>query len=119
MEWLEARLEARIDPQDVQATLAAFTARAIIESVDRFCAGTQEIYLCGGGARNPHLVQCIAALARGRSVRPTDVLGVPSAHMEAMAFAWLAMKCIRREPVDLSAATGARGPRVLGAIYPA
>jgi anhydro-N-acetylmuramic acid kinase len=36
-----------------------------------------------------------------------------------MAFAWLAMKCIRREAVDLSAATGAGGPRILGAIYPA
>ena len=29
------------------------------------------------------------------------------------------MKCLRREPVDLTAATGARGPRILGAIYPA
>jgi anhydro-N-acetylmuramic acid kinase len=39
--------------------------------------------------------------------------------MEAMAVAWLAMKCVQREPVDLSATTGARGPRILGAIYPA
>jgi anhydro-N-acetylmuramic acid kinase len=36
-----------------------------------------------------------------------------------MAFAWLAMKCVRREPVDLTAATGARAPRILGAIYAA
>ena len=50
---------------------------------------------------------------------PTDALGVPTAHVESMAFAWLAMKCVRREPVDLTAVTGARAPRVLGAIYPA
>ena len=49
----------------------------------------------------------------------TDVLGVPTAHVEAMAFAWLAMKCVRREAVDLTAVTGARSPRILGAIYPA
>jgi anhydro-N-acetylmuramic acid kinase len=36
-----------------------------------------------------------------------------------MAFAWLAMKCVKREPVDLTAVTGARHARVLGAIYPA
>jgi anhydro-N-acetylmuramic acid kinase len=36
-----------------------------------------------------------------------------------MAFAWLAMKCVKREPVDLTAATGAEGPRILGAVYPA
>ena len=119
MDWLEARVKPGTAPRDVQATLAAFTARAIVSSIDRFCAGTDEIYLCGGGARNQHLVRCIARLAAPRPVQDTDALGVPSAHMEAMAFAWLAMKCVRREPVDLSATTGARGPRILGAIYPA
>ena len=49
----------------------------------------------------------------------TDVLGVPTGHVESMAFAWLAMKCLRREPIDLTAITGAREPRILGAIYPA
>lgn len=119
MEWLASKLPHGIAPEDVQATLAAFTARAIVDGIDRFCAGTQEIYLCGGGARNPHLVRCIAELAGRRPVEPTDVLGVPTAHMEAMAFAWLAMKCVRREAVDLTAATGSRGPRILGALYPA
>ena len=50
---------------------------------------------------------------------PTDTLGVPTAHVESMAFAWLAMKCVQREPVDLTAVTGAREPRVLGAVYAA
>jgi anhydro-N-acetylmuramic acid kinase len=36
-----------------------------------------------------------------------------------MAFAWLAMRCVNREPIDMTAVTGAKGPRVLGAIYPA
>jgi anhydro-N-acetylmuramic acid kinase len=103
----------------VQATLADFTAHAIVGAIDRFCDATQEIYLAGGGVRNTALVQRIERLAGGRPVAPTDALGVPTAHVESMAFAWLAMKCIRREPVDLTAVTGARKPRILGAIYPA
>ena len=119
MAWLEERLDANTTAVDVQATLTEFTAQAIMRAVDRFCPGTNEIYLSGGGARNGTLVAKIAGLAADRPVAPTDTLGVPTAHVESMAFAWLAMKCVRREPVDLTAVTGARKPRVLGAIYPA
>ena len=117
--WLEDRLPNDYRPADVQSTLTDFTAHAIVGAIDRFCDGTDEIYLSGGGARNPALVGRISALAKGRPVAPTDALGVPTAHVESMAFAWLAMKCVRREPVDLTAVTGAREPRVLGAVYPA
>jgi len=119
MRWLEERLPGRYRPQDVQSTLTDFTACAIVDAIDRFCPGAAEIYLAGGGARNAALVERIAARAGGRPVAPTDALGVPTAHVESMAFAWLAMKCVRREPVDLTAVTGAREPRILGAIYPA
>jgi anhydro-N-acetylmuramic acid kinase len=119
LDWLEERLPAAFDPVDVQATLLDFTACSIVEAIDRFCPGTEEIYLAGGGARNAALVKRISGFAAGRPVATSDALGVPTGHVESMAFAWLAMKCVRREPVDLSAATGARGPRVLGAIYPA
>ncbi|HWH41952.1 MAG TPA: anhydro-N-acetylmuramic acid kinase [Usitatibacter sp.] len=119
LDWLEDRLSPGITPADVQSTLTDFTAHAIVGAIDRFCGDTEEIYLAGGGARNGALVSRITALAQGRPVAPTDVLGVPTQHVESMAFAWLAMKCVRREPVDLTAATGARAPRVLGAIYPA
>ncbi len=117
--WLEDRLPSRYHPADVQATLTDFTARSVVGAIDRFCEGTEEIYLSGGGARNGALVGRIASLAGDRPVALTDALGVPTAHVESMAFAWFAMKCVRREPVDLTAATGARAPRILGAIYTA
>ena len=119
MAWLDERLERDERPEDVQSTLTDFTARAIVESIDRFCPATDEIYLAGGGARNAVLVERIESLAGARPVAATDTLGVPTAHVESMAFAWLAMKCVKREPVDLTAVTGARHARVLGAIYPA
>jgi anhydro-N-acetylmuramic acid kinase len=119
MAWLEDRLPAGCRAQDVQSTLADFTARAIVGAIDRFCEATDEIYLAGGGARNSSLVKRIERLAGRRPVAPTDALGVPTAHVESMAFAWLAMKCVRHEPIDLTTVTGARAPRILGAIYPA
>lgn len=117
--WLQERLPRQARPEDVQATLMEYTARCIVDAIVRFCGSTEEIYLAGGGARNTAMVARIAALATPRKVALTDDLGVPTGHVEAVAFAWLAMKCVRREPIDLTTITGARGPRVLGAIYPA
>ncbi len=117
--WLDDKLPPGGPAVDVQSTLMDFTARSIVDSIDRFCPGTDEIYLAGGGARNRELARRIARLAAPRPVAATDALGVASGHVEPMAFAWFAMKCVKREPVDLTAATGARAPRVLGAIYPA
>ncbi len=116
--WLETHLLGSESAEDVQATLVDLTARAIVDAIDRFCPLTREIYLCGGGARNPLLVARIAALSPGRRTAQTDILGISSAVVEAAAFAWLAMKCLQREPIDFSRVTGARGPRILGAVYP-
>ena len=47
------------------------------------------------------------------------MLGVDPMQVEALAFAWLARQCFASEPGNLPAVTGAAGPRVLGAAYPA
>ena len=60
-------------------------------------------------ARNRALVSKISGLASARPVAPTDTLGVPTAHVESMAFAWLAMKCVRREPVPPPARASPNG----------
>jgi anhydro-N-acetylmuramic acid kinase len=119
MQWLDERLDGERAPADVQSTLTDFTARAIVEALARFCPVTEEIYLAGGGARNRSLVRRIKALTSGTPVETTDFLGVPTGHVESLAFAWLAMKFMRREPVDLTAVTGARHACILGALYPA
>lgn len=117
--WLAARLGEEVSPQDTQATLVELTARAITDAISRFAPDAREIFLCGGGARNPAIVDRITHLAAQRRVSTTDELGVPSGHVEAVAFAWLAMQCVRREPIDLTSVTGALHPCILGAIYPA
>jgi anhydro-N-acetylmuramic acid kinase len=116
--WLSAQLSGRETPADVQATLLEFTAAAIARSMGRFAPGTQEVFLCGGGARNAALVERIAALSSPARVSITDELGVDAQWVEALAFAWLAKCCIDRQPLQLGPVTGARHPCVLGAIYP-
>ncbi len=123
--WLDAKLAGfeALAPADVQATLAALTAVSIAREVERHAPGCRALYACGGGARNPELLKALQfALDRsgvsGVSVMTTDALGVPPHHVEALAFAWLAMRCIERTAGNLPAVTGAAGERVLGAIYP-
>jgi anhydro-N-acetylmuramic acid kinase len=52
-------------------------------------------------------------------LRNSSELGVAPDQVEALAFAWLAQAFLQRRPGNLPAVTGARGPRVLGALYPA
>jgi anhydro-N-acetylmuramic acid kinase len=122
MQWLDSRLAAfdgpSPAPQDVQATLQRLTARTVANAIDAAAAGTREVFVCGGGARNPGLMRELAYCLQ-RPVRATDALGVPAQEVEALAFAWLAQAFMERRPAGLPAVTGARGPRILGALYPA
>jgi anhydro-N-acetylmuramic acid kinase len=77
------------------------------------------VLVCGGGARNGHLMQRLAAKLPGRRVEPSDGAGLPANQVEAVAFAWLARACVLRLPGNLPSVTGASGTRVLGALYPA
>jgi len=117
--WLLARLgEHGSPPEDVQATLVALTAGTIAEAIESQCPGATDVLICGGGARNGALMRALAARLAPRTVAPTASHGVAVDHVEALAFAWLARECLARRPGNLPAVTGARGPRVLGAIYP-
>ena len=51
--------------------------------------------------------------------RSTAEIGVDPMQVEALAFAWLARQCFNSEPGNMPAATGAKGSRILGAVYPA
>ncbi len=124
-DWLAGHLSASATsaadarPADVQATLTEFTARACAGAVQRFGRGGGELLVCGGGAFNTQLMQRIAALLPGVAVDTTAALGLPPQQVEAAAFAWLARQALLGLPGNLPAVTGARGPRILGAIHPA
>jgi anhydro-N-acetylmuramic acid kinase len=119
--WLDGKLSGTTQaPQDVMATLAELTARSASEALKREGAGAAELLVCGGGAFNLHLMRRLAMLC-GPAVRvaSTQDCGVPPDQVEALAFAWLASAFVSRRAGNVPAVTGARGPRVLGALYPA
>ena len=118
-EWLASRLEANEKPEDVQATLLALTAGTIVDHIARHAPTAKRILVCGGGASNRALMNSIAHLFSGGNVEKTDAYGVPAQQVEALAFAWFAMRATERQPVDMTATTGAAHPCILGAIYPA
>jgi len=119
LDWLRRSGAARYKAEDVQATLAELTARSVAKAVIRFCSGAREVYLCGGGARNRDLVRRIARTLPEIAVGSTAQLGIHPDWVEAMAFAWLAQRRLRGEAASLPGVTGAKEPRVLGAIYAA
>jgi len=117
--WLERHLSGGERAEDVQATLLELTAVAATQAIDRWCGNPDELFVCGGGARNQALMARLQHHLPNRRVASTDSLGQPADWVEAVAFAWLAWRTLRGEPGNLAQVTGARGPRVLGAIYPA
>lgn len=119
-EWLQSGLQDFVDsaPADIQATLTAFTARTCMADVQRYAPDARQLIVCGGGALNRQLVGMLKAGLDGLDVVSSEIHGLPPLQVEAAAFAWLAFKCLRREPASLPSVTGARGARVLGAIYP-
>jgi len=117
--WLAMRMAGfeHAAPQDVQATLTEFTARAAADALRSEGQGIADLLVCGGGALNTQLMARLAALLPGVHVGPTADAGLPPLQVEAAAFAWLARACLLGLPGNRPEATGARGPRILGAIY--
>lgn len=124
-EWLQRWLAPHglaLEPgasQDVQATLCELTARSAAQAVRGHAADATEVIVCGGGALNGDLMQRLARQLPGVRVCRSDERGLDVMQVEAAAFAWLAWAHVHGVPGNLPAVTGARGPRVLGALYPA
>ena len=116
--WLESCLSGYEKPADVQATLLQLTVTGIAESLLTYFPNAAEIYLCGGGAHNGTLVARLRTALCSQQVELTDMLGVDADWLEAFAFAWLAKQAILGLTGSLPGITGAKGARLLGAIYP-
>ena len=117
-EWLNKHLPTRMKPEDVQHTLTALSALAVAKDIEKYQPETKEVFTCGGGARNPLLMEYLQKYLPGKIVQPTDILGLSTQDVEGAAFAWLAKQFVERLPGNLPSVTGAKGPRILGALYP-
>ena len=104
---------------DVVATAVSLTARSIGDAYARFLPEpVDDVLLSGGGAKNPALVEAIAAELAPRPVRRFDDVYFDGEAKEAVAFALLGWLHVRGRAGNVLGATGARGPRVLGKRTP-
>lgn len=118
--WLDEQLLRWGQPVaavDVQATLVALTARSIAQAISRHALAASEVLICGGGVHNPLLMSRLQA-ELNMPVASTAQEGIDPDYLEALGFAWLAMRTLAGLPGNLPEVTGARGLRVLGGIYP-
>ncbi|MDA8362897.1 MAG: anhydro-N-acetylmuramic acid kinase [Gammaproteobacteria bacterium] len=122
LSWIGSQLAAlRGDrkPVDVQATLTELTARSIAQAINGSGGGADEVFVCGGGARNSELMRRLQANLGATPLRSTAELGLHPDWVEATAFAWLAHRTLEGLSGNLPSVTGARHEAVLGAVYPA
>jgi anhydro-N-acetylmuramic acid kinase len=105
---------------DLFATLTALTARSIGDAYRRWVLprGVDEVFLMGGGSRNPTLVEAIQGELSPLPVRSGESLGMDPDAREAAAFALLAWAHLKGIPANVPEATGSNGPRVLGSWTP-
>jgi len=118
--WLDSHQRvATLAPTDVQATLLELSARSVADAIERHAADAVDVLACGGGVHNHVLMRRLSQAMPTRVVTTTAEYGIDPDYLEATAFAWLARQRLLGLPGNLPSVTGARGPRVLGAVYPA
>ena len=121
IQWLMGKLRhfPILPPADVQATLVELTCISVSRCIAQEGFNEAEIWVCGGGAYNKHLMSRLAAWCKGSRIKSTDEIGLAPTWVEATAFAWLARQTINRLAGNIPAVTGAKSERILGGIYPA
>ena len=118
---LEVVRKAGGSQNDAVATATALTVETIARAIERWAGkdAASELVISGGGARNPALVERLAARVQPRPVVLFDQVFFDGDAKEAVAFAFLGHQTVLGRAGNLPAATGARGPRILGHITPA
>jgi anhydro-N-acetylmuramic acid kinase len=123
--WLQEKVGKENNlAEDVQATLLHLTAQSALDALVSHAPQTQKLIVCGGGARNSALMNLFKVKAQhlfknALEITTSDSAGIDPQLVEGLAFAWLAWAHKEKRPANLPAVTGAKGPRILGACYPA
>jgi anhydro-N-acetylmuramic acid kinase len=116
-QWLQVRLAGMSDAATVMASLVELSAQSTARALQAALPGCRRLLLCGGGTHNPSLLAALARALPGVTLESTVAHGLAPDFVEAVAFAWLARQCLLQRPGALASVTGAKGDRLLGAVY--
>ena len=117
LEWLESSGAKAFEPIDVQATLCQLTADSVATAIQTAAVDVEDVLVCGGGAHNGELMRRLEAAVPGTRVTSTASAGLDPDWVEAVAFAWLAMRTTNGLTGNLPSVTGAQRATVLGATF--
>jgi len=120
--WLDdaiqkSGLTATAGDNDIQATLAEFTAKSIADAITRHAPDASAVMVCGGGIHNDHLMNRLGENLQGASVSSSADFGLDPDWVEAATFAWLAMRTMQQQTGNLPSVTGATSKAVLGCVH--
>ena len=117
--WLASHMDGlQLEPVDVQATLLVLSAISVADLLRESLPECRRLIVCGGGVHNLALMDALVKALPDVIVESSARHGIDPDFVEASGFAWLARETLAGRPGNLPRVTGARGPRVLGAIYP-
>jgi anhydro-N-acetylmuramic acid kinase len=104
-----------LGPADGAATLTAFTASAVGKALDLLPQRPKRLAVCGGGRKNPAIMQMLKTRARVDAV-PAEEVGWRGDAIEAECFAFLAVRVLRGLPISFPTTTGAKAPMTGGRV---
>ncbi len=116
------RLSAHLPPADALATAARLTVDSIANALHVFLPRLPDRMIAGGGGtHNRALMDGLRRALPSVAVEthdafPTNAGIIPAGAKESLAFALLAAARMHHIPASVPAATGARGPRLLGTV---
>jgi anhydro-N-acetylmuramic acid kinase len=119
VDYLRDHVEGReISRDDLLATLCELTARTVARAVHS--QGVVDLFVSGGGTRNPTLMVALAEQLShpAVSISLIDDFGVPEAAKEAALFALIGFLSVQGLEGTIASCTGAQHAVVLGAITP-
>jgi len=118
------RQSAHLSPADALATAVRLTVDSIARALRDFLPCLPDRLIAGGGGtHNRALMDGLRRALPSVTVEthdtfPTSAGIIPAGAKESLAFALLAAARMHGIPANVPAATGARGPRLLGAVTP-
>jgi anhydro-N-acetylmuramic acid kinase len=91
-----------LSPEDIICTLSTFTAIAISDFINQhFSVDGLKIFISGGGARNPFMVNKLKEVLPNAAINTTDALGIDPDAKEAILFALLGNEALCGEPISI------------------
>lgn len=106
---------SHLGAEDGAATLTAFTAASVARALAHCPQRPQKLFVTGGGRHNPTLMAFLAEQT-GLAVSSVDELGWNGDALEAQAFGYLAVRCLRGLPLSFPGTTGVATPTRGGRI---